>query len=138
MDVPCSESKSNLLKTHCFSPSIVSRHLPGLNLVSGNLSGRPRQANPRICRGMANDDVALLVNYTGAAAIAAGEREVVLRGRDAVLIRSDEVITFRPVCFRPIFSRSGFPRSILSPLVSDIDEVFHASHHPKKRTPLSF
>src|SRR6266404_9957297 len=64
-----------------FQSSIVSRHLPGLNLVSGNLSAaRVKRTREFVADG--NDDVALLVNYTGAAAIAAGEREVVLRERD--------------------------------------------------------
>ncbi|MEH2499810.1 AraC-like DNA-binding protein [Bradyrhizobium sp. AZCC 1678] len=104
-----------------FQSSIVSRHLPGLNLVSGNMSAaRVKRTRKFVADG--NDDVALLVNCTGAAAIAAGEREVVLRERDAVLIRSDQVITFD----RFVSGRSSLlrvPRSIISQLVSDIDEV---------------
>jgi AraC-like DNA-binding protein len=104
-----------------FQSSIVSRHLPGLNLVSGNLSAaRVKRTREFVADG--NDDVALLVNYTGAAAIAAGEREVMLRERDAVLIRSDEVITFDRFVSGRSFSLR-IPRSILSPLVTDIDEV---------------
>ena len=104
-----------------FQSSIVSRHLPGLNLVLGKLSAaRVKRTREFVADG--NDDVALFVNYTGAAAIASGEREVVLRERDAVLIRSDEVITFDRFVSGRSFSLR-IPRSILSPLVSDIDEV---------------
>jgi len=104
-----------------FQSCIVSRHLPGLNLVLGNLSAaRVKRTREFLADG--NDDVALFVNYTGAAVIAAGEREVVLRERDAVLIRSDEVTTFeRFVSGRSLSLR--IPRSILSPLVNDIDEI---------------
>lgn len=104
-----------------FQSSIVSRHLPGLNLVSGSLSAaRVKRTRELVVDG--NDDAALFVNYTGAAVIAAGEREVVLRERDAVLIRSDKVTTFdRFVSGGSLSLR--IPRSILSPLVSDIDEV---------------
>src|SRR5258705_3866392 len=108
-------------KDALFQSSIVSRRLPGLNLVLGNLSAaRVKRTREFVADG--NDDVALLVNYTGGAAIAAGEREVVLRERDAVLIRSDEVITFDRFASGRSFSLQ-IPRSVLSPLVGDIDEA---------------
>src|SRR5258708_36478685 len=75
-----------------FRSSIVSRRLPGLNVVSGNLSAaRIKRTRRFVADG--KDEVALFVNHTGAVAVAAGMREVVLRERDAVLIRSDEVVT---------------------------------------------
>jgi AraC-like DNA-binding protein len=104
-----------------FQSSNVSRRLPGLNLVLGNLSAaRIKRTREFVADG--NDDVALLVNCTGGAAIAGGEREVVLRERDAVLIRSDEVITFDRFASSRSFSLQ-IPRSVLSPLVGDIDEL---------------
>jgi hypothetical protein len=75
-----------------FQSSIVSRHLPELKQVWGDLSVA-RATRTREFAADGNDDLALFVNCTGAAAVSAGEREVVLRERDAVLIRGDEMLT---------------------------------------------
>lgn len=104
-----------------FQASMASRRLPGLDLLWGNLSAA-RVTRTREFVADGNDDLALVVNCTGALAMAASDREVVLREGDAVLMRSDDVGRYdrfgsgRSLSFR-------IPRSILSPLVTDIDDA---------------
>jgi hypothetical protein len=73
-----------------FHASITSRRLPGLSLRWGNLSAAC-VTRTREFAADGNDDLALFMNQTGAVAMVAGDREVVLRERDAVLVRSDDV-----------------------------------------------
>jgi AraC-like DNA-binding protein len=113
-----------------FHSSVVSRRMPGLNLVSGNLSAA-RLTRTRAFAADGNDDLALIVNCTGAVAVTAAGREVVLRERDAVLVRSDDV--GKTDRFGP--SRAlllMIPRAILSPLVVDLDDA--VMRHISRRT----
>jgi AraC-like DNA-binding protein len=113
-----------------FQSSIVSRHLPGLNLVSGDLSAA-RLTRTREFAADGNDDLSLIVNCTGAFAVTAAGREVVLRERDAVLVRSDDVGEIDR--FGPGRSLSlRIPRAILSPLVVDLDDA--VMRHISRRT----
>jgi AraC-like DNA-binding protein len=104
-----------------FHASMASRRLPGLDLLWGNMSpARVRRTRELVADG--NDDLALVVNCAGPLCMAAGDREVVLRERDAVLIRSDDVVGYdRGGPGRTLALR--IPRSVLSPLVVDLDDV---------------
>ncbi|MFL6839297.1 MAG: AraC family transcriptional regulator [Bradyrhizobium sp.] len=104
-----------------FHASMASRSLPGLDLLWGNMSpARVTRTRELVADG--NDDLALVVNCTGPLCMAAGDREVVLRERDAVLIRSDDVVRYdRCGSGRTLALR--IPRSILSPLVADLDDA---------------
>ena len=102
-----------------FQAAHASRHLPGLNLQLGTLSAaRITRTRKFIADG--NDDLALVVNLTGAVALSARGREVVLRERDAVLMSSAEVTAFHRFSPGRTFGLQ-IPRSMLSPLVTDID-----------------
>jgi AraC-like DNA-binding protein len=113
-----------------FHANMTSRRLPGLNVLWGNLSAA-RVARTRELLADGNDDLALFVNCTGAVAITAGGREVTLREHDAVLGRSDEVGKYdRFLPGRSLWFR--IPRSILSPLVADLDGA--VMRHISRRT----
>jgi AraC-like DNA-binding protein len=102
-----------------FQATMTSRRLPGLQLLWANFSAN-RLARTREFVADGEEDLALLVNCTGALALAAAGREVVLRERDAVLVRSDDVgKSVRFVSGRSFSLR--IPHSLLSPLVADID-----------------
>jgi AraC-like DNA-binding protein len=104
-----------------FQSAIASRHLPGLSLVLGTMSpARISRTHKFLADG--NDDLTLVVNFTGAATLSARGREVVLRERDAVLVSGNEVTTFERFSPGRTFSLR-IPRSILSPLVTDIDDA---------------
>jgi AraC-like DNA-binding protein len=113
-----------------FHASITSRRLPGTHLLWANMSPS-RVARTRQFVADGNDDLALLVNCTGAVTVAAAGREVVLRERDAVLVRSDVVGKYeRFVSGRSLSLR--IPRDILSPLVADLDDP--VMRHISRRT----
>jgi AraC-like DNA-binding protein len=102
-----------------FHATMISRRLPGLDVLWGNLSAA-RVARTREFLADGDDNLALFVNCTGAVAINAGGREVTLRERDAVLGRTDEVGKYdRFLPGRSLWFR--IPRPILSPLVADLD-----------------
>jgi AraC-like DNA-binding protein len=104
-----------------FRASITSRSLPGLSLWWGSLSAACL-ARTRELAGDGNDDLLLFMNYTGSVAAVAGDREVVLRERDAVLIRSDDVGKYDR--FAPGRSLTlRMPRPVLSRLVTDVDDA---------------
>jgi AraC-like DNA-binding protein len=102
-----------------FRVTMTSRRLPGLQLLWGNFSAS-RLARTREFVADGEDDLGLLVNCTGAVAITAAGREVVLRERDAVLVRGDDVAeSVRFISGRSFSLR--IPRSVLSALVADVD-----------------
>jgi AraC-like DNA-binding protein len=102
-----------------FRATMTSRRLPGLQLLWANFSAH-RLARTREFVADGEDDLALLVNCTGALAVAAAGREVVLRERDAVLVRSGDVGKSVRFVSGGSFSLR-IPRSLLSALVADID-----------------
>jgi AraC-like DNA-binding protein len=100
-----------------FNATVVSRTLPGLQLVSGRYTAA-RLIRTREMIADGNDDLSLLVNQTGNVTVFARGREVTLRENDAVLISSSEAIVFD----RRSFGESiaiRIPYSMLSPLVDD-------------------
>jgi AraC-type DNA-binding domain-containing proteins len=104
-----------------FDAAVVSRTLPGLQLVSGRFTAaRIIRTREMIADG--NDDLSLLVNQTGNVTVSARGREVTLRENDAVLISSGEAVVFD----RRSFGESiaiRIPYSILSPVVVDVDDA---------------
>src|ERR1700730_11602057 len=76
-----------------FDATVISRALPGLQLVSGRFTAaRIVRTREKIADG--NDDLSLLVNQTGSVTVSARGREVTLREHDAVLISSSQAVVF--------------------------------------------
>jgi AraC-like DNA-binding protein len=113
-----------------FDAAVVSRTLPGLQLVSGRFTAaRIIRTREMIADG--NDDLSLLVNQTGNVTVHARGREVTLRENDAVLISSGEAVVFD----RRSFGESiaiRIPQSMLSAVVVDIDDAI--MHHIPRDT----
>jgi hypothetical protein len=113
-----------------FDAAVVSRTLPGLQLVSGRFTAaRIIRTREMIADG--NDDLSLLVNQTGNVTVHARGREVTLRENDAVLISSGEAVVFD----RRSFGESiaiRLPQSMLSAVVVDIDDAI--MHHIPRDT----
>jgi len=104
-----------------FDATVVSRTLPGLQLVSGRYTAA-RLIRTREMTADGNDDLSLLVNQTGNVTVSARGREVTLCENDAVLISSCEPIVFdRHSQGESIAIR--IPYSILSPAVVDVDDA---------------
>jgi AraC-like DNA-binding protein len=104
-----------------FDATVVSRSLPGLQLVSGRFTAA-RIVRTREMIADGNDDLSLLVNQTGIVTVSARAREVTLHENDAVLISSSEAVVFD----RRSFGESiaiRIPYSILSPAVVDVDDA---------------
>jgi AraC-like DNA-binding protein len=104
-----------------FEATVVSRTLPGLQLVSGRYTAA-RLIRTREMTADGNDDLSLLVNQTGDATVSVRGREVTLRENDAVLVSSCEAIVFD----RHSFGESiaiRIPHSMLSPAVVDVDDA---------------
>jgi AraC-like DNA-binding protein len=113
-----------------FDAAVVSRTLPGLQLVSGRFTAaRIIRTREMIADG--NDDLSLLVNQTGNVTVHARGREVTLRENDAVLISSGEAVVFD----RRSFGESiaiRIPQSMLSAVVVDVDDAI--MHHIPRDT----
>jgi AraC-like DNA-binding protein len=113
-----------------FDAAVVSRTLPGLQLVSGRYTAaRIIRTREMIADG--NDDLSLLVNQTGNVTVHARGREVTLRENDAVLISSGAAVVFD----RRSFGESiaiRIPHSMLSAVVVDIDDAI--MHHIPRDT----
>src|SRR5712671_2996118 len=104
-----------------FDATVVSRTLPGLQLVSGRFTAA-RIVRTREMIADGNDDLSLLVNQTGSVIVAARGREVTLHENDAVMISSSEAVVFD----RRSFGESiaiRIPYSILSSAVVDVDDA---------------
>src|SRR5450432_81661 len=76
-----------------FDATVVSRTLPGLQLVSGRFTAA-RIIRTREMTADGNNDLSLLVNQTGNVTVSVRGREVTLREHDAVLVSSCEAIVF--------------------------------------------
>lgn len=104
-----------------FEASLVCCALPELQLTSSNMSVvRITRTRELIADG--NDDLALVVNRTGAVVASARGREVALGEGDAVLMTSSDVTTFDRHALGGSLSLR-FPRSALSSLVVDVDDA---------------
>src|SRR6266851_3637826 len=115
-----------------FDATVVSRSLPGLQLVSGRFTAA-RIVRTREMIADGNDDLSLLVNQTGIVTVSARGREVTLRENDAVLISSSEAVVFD----RRSFGESiaiRIPYSILSPAVVDVDDAIMPRCDPHARS----
>jgi AraC-like DNA-binding protein len=103
-----------------FKARIVSRRLLDLQMLSGTLSAA-RVTRTRAFVADGNDDLGLVVNWTGHVAVSARGREVVLGEGDGVLISSEDVTS----CQRAGAGRSfslRIPRAVLTSLVVDADD----------------
>jgi AraC-like DNA-binding protein len=108
-----------------FDATVISRVLPGLQLVSGKFTAA-RIIRTRAMTADGNDDLSLLVNQTGSVTVSARGREVTLRENDAVLISSGEAVVFD----RRSFGESiaiRIPYATLLPSVVDVDDAI--MHH---------
>ena len=104
-----------------FDATVVSRTLPGLQLVSGRFTAA-RIVRTREMIADGNDDLSLLVKQTGSVTVTARGREVTLHENDAVMISSSEAVVFD----RRSFGESiaiRIPYSILSSAVVDVDDA---------------
>jgi len=108
-----------------FDATVLSRVLPGLQLVSGKFTAA-RIIRTREMTADGNDDLSLLVNQTGSVTVSARGREATLRENDAVLISSGEAVVFD----RRSFGESiaiRIPYATLLPSVVDVDDAI--MHH---------
>ena len=104
-----------------FQATLVSRTLPELRLVQGTISAaRITRTHELIADGI--DDLALVVNLTGAVTTTARGREVVLGEGDAVLKSSSEITTFERSSLGGSFS-IRIPRAVLASLIVDVDDA---------------
>jgi AraC-like DNA-binding protein len=104
-----------------FDATVMSRVLPGLQLVSGKFTAA-RIVRTREMTADGNDDLSLLVNQTGNVTVSARGRQVDLRENDAVLISSGEAVVFD----RRSFGESvaiRIPYATLLPAVVDVDDA---------------
>jgi len=101
-----------------FHATVVSRALPGLHLLSGEVSP-VRISRTREFLADGNDDLALVINRAGAIAASASGCELALEAGDAVLISSSEMTAFDRRAPGRSFS-IRIPRSILSARVADL------------------
>src|SRR5713226_6208647 len=104
-----------------FDATVVSRSLPGLQLVSGRFTAA-RIIRTREMTADGNDDLSLLVNQTGNVTVSARGRQVELCENDAVLISSGEPVVFD----RRSFGESiaiRIPYTTLLPAVVDVDDA---------------
>jgi AraC-like DNA-binding protein len=104
-----------------FDATVVSRTLPGLQLVSGRFTAA-RIVRTREMIADGNDDLSLLVNQTGSVTVSARGREVTLHENDAVMISSSEAVVFDRRCFGESIA-IRIPYSILSSAVVDVDDA---------------
>jgi hypothetical protein len=104
-----------------FDAALLSRALPGLQVVSEAMSPA-RVARTRDLVADGDDDLAIVINQAGAFAASARGREVALREGDAVLMSSSDIAALHRSSFGGSLSLR-IPRSLLSPLVADIDDA---------------
>src|SRR5712675_190693 len=100
---------------------MAARSLPGLQLLSGLYTPGRMIRTRRLIAEDGNDDFILRINTSGAATVAAAGRKIDY-ACGAVLTNAAEVSAFD----RPSFGGSTvvrIPRSILSALVIDIDDI---------------
>jgi hypothetical protein len=104
-----------------FDAALLCRALPGLQVVSEAMSPA-RVARTRDLVADGNDDLVIVINRAGAFAASARGREVTLREGDAVLMSSSDIAALDRSSFGGSLSL-WIPRSLLSPLVVDIDDA---------------
>ena len=104
-----------------FHACVTSRSVPGVQLMQGIMSpARVTRTQEYIADG--NNEFAFVVNQIGEVAVRARGQEIILREGDAVLMSSEEVTTFDRCC-RGGSCSLRIPRSLLSPLVVDINDA---------------
>lgn len=104
-----------------FACTMVSRSLPGLQLLSAKMSPVRVTRTREVVSG-GNDDLILIINQTGTITASARSRDVVIREGDAVLTCSSDVtVGDRHVPGGSFAFR--IPRSVLSSAVADIDDA---------------
>jgi AraC-like DNA-binding protein len=104
-----------------FEASLVTRALPGLQLLSAETSAL-RVTRSREFLADGNDDLVLVVNRTGPVIATARQRELMLGAGEAVLMSSSDVSAFER------HARGGslslrLPRSSLASLVVDVEDA---------------
>src|SRR6185295_769973 len=101
--------------------SILIRGLPGVQIMSTAMSPS-RITRTREFLADGNGDLTFIINQSGSVVTQSRGRDVVLREGDAVLMSTGEVKVFdRPVHGGSLSFR--IPRSILSSIVPDVDDV---------------
>ena len=111
---------------------MAARSLPGLQLLSGLYTPGRMIRTRRLIAEDGNDDFILRINTSGAATVAAAGRKIDY-ACGAVLTNAAEVSAFD----RPTFGGSTvvrIPRSILSALVIDIDDIVMRPIHGETNT----
>jgi AraC-like DNA-binding protein len=101
--------------------SILTRALPGVQMMLTAMSPA-RVTRTREFLADGNGDLIFMINQSGSVAAQARGRNIVLREGDAVLMSTGEAKVFdRPVHGGSLSFR--IPRSILSSIVADVDDV---------------
>jgi AraC-like DNA-binding protein len=101
--------------------AILTRVLPGVQIMSTAMSPS-RIIRTREFLADGNGDLIFIINQSGSVVTQSRGRDIVLREGDAVLMSTGEVKVFdRPVHGGSLSFR--IPRSILSAIVADVDDV---------------
>jgi AraC-like DNA-binding protein len=104
-----------------FDCAVVARSLPGAQLLSADMSPlRVTRSRELIADG--KDDVAFIINQSGAISASASGQDIALHGGDAVLISGTEVSTFNRHSHGSSLSIL-IPRPALSSMIDNLDDL---------------
>ena len=100
---------------------ISKRFLPGAGILSGTLSGLRQESGGRAAD--VSDDLFFAINLTGDGTASQGNREIALRGGQAICLSCEmgPFTILRPNRVR--FLGLRVPRKLIAPLVKDLDDA---------------